>query len=691
MPYTPPAQHSPFSSASPTPAISRIHSTTNVHAASGPASTGTGRPDPPRTPSSASYLSRHRRTPSLPQASKGPASAHPTAADRHVKIQTEPAAERTRTTSGSVRQAPPPVSDAAMPPGAIMSPPDSMQTSSDDEVSPKQMRGRRLDNLAELQAAIRNIGQNRASSPERTAAKLEHEPADEPSSAHQLASRSQATSPLTREARKICHSRSSTENSIVTDLGAKSPASTEDSDQESESPTQRPVMVRKKSGELVKPALRPAAHRRPSSMPGTPTYAKAVHFDAHLEHVRLFLQVDRPVAVSVGTSPVDTYDADADFPFHRHDGEPAPGADLDWEMVASNFPADSAERQALPVRVERIFLSADNQHLVGTVVVANLAFHKSVAVRFTLDYWKTTSEVAADYNHDVRRRAGDGQDRFNFRIKLADQVNLEHKTLFFCVRYNVDGKEFWDNNDAMNFQVTFRKVAPSSSSSSSSSRPWPGRPTRGPTAVRRTRTPAMSNARPWSMPASFDDFSDGFDAKLDYLTFAQSAGRRGDGRPGSMDANTAEKASWLFPDFPSRRTNPASQAFGNRYDFGASLSAAIHAAHPDQRKGSTSKAAPSSAAGSARGRGGPPVSGREVAGPVAGVRSRPTTDAGPPQPLGQPPPPPPPPRSPTTAVPGLPRPETYISEKPSQESSTYLELIDRYCFVRSSPRVAEPT
>jgi hypothetical protein len=30
--------------------------------------------------------------------------------------------------------------------------------------------------------------------------------------------------------------------------------------------------------------------------------------------------------------------------------------------------------------------------------------------------------------------------------------------MFMCIRYNVDGQEYWDNNDSVNYQVDFHKV-----------------------------------------------------------------------------------------------------------------------------------------------------------------------------------------------------------------------------------------
>ncbi len=136
-------------------------------------------------------------------------------------------------------------------------------------------------------------------------------------------------------------------------------------------------------------------------MPGTPTYSKAVHFDSHLEHVRHFLQVDKPLAVSAGSSPVESYESEIEFPFGQDEPHRSKGPPFEWEIRLSNFPTETPERKLSPVSIERIFLSSDNKTLVGIVAVANLAFSKHVTARFTLDYWKTTSEVVAEYNNDV--------------------------------------------------------------------------------------------------------------------------------------------------------------------------------------------------------------------------------------------------------------------------------------------------
>jgi hypothetical protein len=72
---------------------------------------------------------------------------------------------------GSLRQSPP-KNNALIPTGATISPPESSHNSSDDE-EPKRRRGRNLENLAELQAAIRIIKQRKESSPNQSSPRLE--------------------------------------------------------------------------------------------------------------------------------------------------------------------------------------------------------------------------------------------------------------------------------------------------------------------------------------------------------------------------------------------------------------------------------------------------------------------------------------------------------------------------------------
>lgn len=671
MPYTPPTQQSPVASAPTSPVLSRKNSYSQSQQAASPTVSSATRPNLPRSHSSTSYLSKHRRSPSAPQSPSfaySPATPDATPDDAEAGEQAA---------SGRLRQPPSPVNGTLTPKDSVISPPESSPNSSDDERNARQAkgRGRELENLAELQAAIRIIEQHRESSPNRisdetrkarmaldlvvphlaASAKLDGPSAE-----------GSPRPPLSKEARKISHSRSATDSNSTVDMPRKNFGSPgrNASDSESEDggeveKRRKPMMVRKKSGELVRPALRPSsAKRRPSSMPGTPTYSKAVHFDQHLEHVRHFLQVDRPVAVSAGSSPVESYEGDLEFPFGNDDSGSSRPPPFEWEIRLTNFPRDSAERMFMPVRVEKVFLSADNKNLVGAVAVANISFHKRVVARFTLDYWKTTSEVVAEYNNDVRRKqTTDGYDRFNFTIKLADQANLENKTMSFCVRYNVNGQEFWDNNDSINFQVDFTKKVKTPQNGKSGMQGAGARPLNA-----LPRSSPNSDRKP-QRQTSFDDFADGFESRYEFGSFAQPATKVIGESPIRFRNSKASNNSTT--DASSRRGNPAGQAFGNRYDFGASLSAAIQAA------------------GSALGdRNGPqsrdevkPVPAKQLSFAQKHVPEATRTD---PNPLAD-----------STrnlvasAVKPTTKPAALTSEKPSLQSPSYHELLDKYCFVRS--------
>ncbi|KAK3331686.1 putative phosphatase regulatory subunit-domain-containing protein [Cercophora scortea] len=571
MPYTPPSHHrSPASSAPTSPETSRRSS---FHQGQN----GNSRPVLPR---SASYLTKQRRTPSA----SGPPN----------RI-TEPSPASTNedlagmVKSSTVRQSPPPVTgDRGMPNGAVISPPDS---SSDDDDLPEvhiEARGRQIENLKELHEAISQIPQHRSSSPDRNKTSTTLTEAPDAGDLLVLSSQSNAISEgmhqsfslgqlgdlANRGNRRISHARSATEPDCIildTPIGSSLTSSEEDSDEETH---RKPQMVRKKSGELVRPALRPSSRRRPSSMPGTPTFSKAVHFDSHLEHVRHFLQVDRPLAVSAGSSPVDSHDSDTEYPFTGDNRSSTSSLPYEWDIITSNFPTDTPVRKTLPVRLERVWLSNDQKCLIGSVVVANIAFQKFVTCRFTLDYWKTTSEVTAEYMSDVRLDDQSiSHDRFNFTIKLSDMANLESKTLYFCIRYNVTGQEHWDNNGGINFQVDFRKkMLPQNGKKGvigAASRPVNGLP-----KSQRRAAPSVV-PRPKSMPVGADDFGDdsklSFDQSLDdYLRDAMTTSLRLKG----VKSTTNLPSDNLSNRLPA----PSGQAFANRYDFGASLTAAIQTA-----------------------------------------------------------------------------------------------------------------
>jgi hypothetical protein len=531
----------------------------------------------------------------------------------------------------AIRQSPPPMTnESGMPKGAIISPPDSASSGSDDEET-SSARGRKVDQMKDLRDAVSQIPQARTPSPVR----FDNEDDQSTRSNMRISLSTSALSDMSRNGRRVSHVRSATEPNAGVSVDISITASEDDTDEDLKT---KPQMVRKKSGELVRPALRPASHRRPSSMPGTPIFSKAVHFDSHLEHVRHFLQVDRPLAVSAGSSPADNYESDNEYPFL---GQTQPGTrspPYEWEIQTCNFPHDTSARRSYPVKLERVWLSTDQKSLLGSVAVTNLAFQKSVTCRFTLDYWKTTSEIAAEYSHEIRPKETPlGQDRFTFSIKLADTANLASKTLFFCIRYSVNGQEYWDNNNSANFQVDFRKKhLPQNGKNNfqgASSKPMNGLP-------RSNRRNSPSAPRPKSMPAAIDDFG----GEANKFTFDDQPLHEylGESGPTGLRLKTKSTGNLASDNIATDLSSPSGAAFANRYDFGASLTAAVQAAKDSMGKdrdalymrNNVRNAVLSNSA------------------PVTSMNSQSTSGTG--------------------------------SPKPSLPSSSYEELVNKYCFVRTS-------
>jgi hypothetical protein len=223
--------------------------------------------------------------------------------------------------------------------------------------------------------------------------------------------------------------------------------------------------------------------------------------------------------------------------------------------------------------------------------------------------------------------------------------------MFFCIRYTVNGQDYWDNNNGMNYQVDFTKKAKSQPGKNVTTGLGP-RPLN--TLPRSKPSPPMSlGTRPKALPASFDDFAAGFDS---YSSFNRSS-------PASIMGDSPIKLKSprprpeIVPDAPTRRTKANTQAFGNRYDFGASLNAAIQNASAilGDQSGLTPRldTKPSSRQVPASGSGG-----------VIAPRSK-VTQAAKNTPAG------------TQAS----KPAALMSGKPSLSSQSYQELVDKYCFV----------
>ncbi|XP_077866604.1 protein phosphatase 1 regulatory subunit 3C-like isoform X2 [Saccoglossus kowalevskii] len=85
--------------------------------------------------------------------------------------------------------------------------------------------------------------------------------------------------------------------------------------------------------------------------------------------------------------------------------------------------------------------------IVGTVRVANIAFHKTVKVRFTANGWKNFYDIQACY---IKGSCDGPTDRFAFGItpprsfETGDRIEL-------AISFEASGGTYWDNNNKKNY------------------------------------------------------------------------------------------------------------------------------------------------------------------------------------------------------------------------------------------------
>ncbi|KAF9960047.1 hypothetical protein BGZ65_012831 [Modicella reniformis] len=197
---------------------------------------------------------------------------------------------------------------------------------------------------------------------------------------------------------------------------------------------------------ISSPALCKPSPIRSQSLPLKPP--KYVHFNTQLEHVRLFLQGEMSSCVAERETIVDVRQYDR------------PTSDIkltlpNWSPASiDTFHSDNIDSGAAPMRVEGVVLSEDMLELEGKILVQNIAFHKHVSVRYTVDFWQTQLEVSAEFEESAHGSV----DRFSFVIPLNMDFSLVEKTFCMAVRYQVNGSEFWDSNNGMNYHVECKRV-----------------------------------------------------------------------------------------------------------------------------------------------------------------------------------------------------------------------------------------
>ena len=263
-------------------------------------------------------------------------------------------------------------------------------------------------------------------------------------------------------------------------------------------------------------------HLRAQSAPATPNLNKNVHFaesDDGLESVRVYKLTGKPANISRPAGEETETETEAEpsaYPFPQSPApSPQPAQSLPTIDSDKSSPLPNCSNLNANIYVESLSLPRSRPAaLYGSVLVRNVAFEKQVAVRFTLDNWQTTSEVLCKHVNSLphlpppfprSRTVGDAigrlangdcgsqecnWDRFSFviHLELYEQKLAEHN-IVFVGRFTAPGVgEWWDNNDGMNYNVSFKRPPTLNVATQSQNRSFTAPSTMRPTPV----TPSLS-------------------------------------------------------------------------------------------------------------------------------------------------------------------------------------------------------
>jgi len=124
---------------------------------------------------------------------------------------------------------------------------------------------------------------------------------------------------------------------------------------------------------------------------------------------------------------------------------------LKFKQPASDYIKFKERLNENNVCLENVILKEDRT-ISGTVKVKNLAFEKTVTLRLTCDNWQSHQDVACRFVKDAY--SASTVDSFQFNVKFDALPGEKEAQAEFCLRYVAGGdREFWDNNDGMNYVI----------------------------------------------------------------------------------------------------------------------------------------------------------------------------------------------------------------------------------------------
>jgi hypothetical protein len=221
-----------------------------------------------------------------------------------------------------------------------------------------------------------------------------------------------------------------------------------------------------------RPILGAKSISQPAIAAAAPVKSRKAHFDnIALERIRYFEQDDCPRTVSTIGCHTDNNEVRQYIP--KKDTQ-------HWQRVSiiyTNWTPASIETHHLAPMVLLDTIGYDQSatdqdtdqgdynacegvtKLQGTVRVRNQSYQKQVSIRYTLDNWRSFTCADAFYTRSISPL----YDEFSFELDLVLSQSSDHQATIssqvdLAVQYCFNGREFWDNNNGKNYQVSSNMV-----------------------------------------------------------------------------------------------------------------------------------------------------------------------------------------------------------------------------------------
>lgn len=191
--------------------------------------------------------------------------------------------------------------------------------------------------------------------------------------------------------------------------------------------------------------------KTPPGTPGTPGRKKFVRFadvlGLDLADVKTFLDNEIPIVPKSAYDDLDYRESQQDNIFAAQFGPQPEKILVPLFQQPAGLPSFLDKVRERQVCLENAAVTDPiNMTITGTVRVRNLDFNKSVHIRYSLDNWKSFSDLQANY---VPGSCDGFSDTFSFMffgnsLKVGQRIEM-------AIRFHCKGQQFWDNNHDSNY------------------------------------------------------------------------------------------------------------------------------------------------------------------------------------------------------------------------------------------------